>query len=100
VEDVLLGRPEQTDQVVDLLQLAESVGIEVPVAGEEVQFSKQRRALVREKLPPDVRRFDLPSQTGITSTTSGTVSRRRFSMPIFRVMVELGQPLHEPRMWR
>ena len=75
-------------------------GVEVAVAGEEVELLKQRWALLGEELPPHVRGFDLPPQTDMTSTTSGTVSRRRFSMPIFSVMVELGQPLHEPRMWR
>jgi hypothetical protein len=86
--------------MVDLLQLAERVGVEVTVAGEEVQLLEEGRALLGEQLPPDILRFDLSPQTAITSTTSGTVSRRRFSMPIFRVIVELGQPLHEPRMWR
>jgi hypothetical protein len=83
-----------------LLQLPQRVGVEVAVAGEEVQLLEKRRALLGEELPPDVGRFDLPPQTGMTSTTSGTLSRRRFSMPIFSVMVELGQPLQEPRMCR
>jgi hypothetical protein len=83
-----------------LLQLPQRIGVEVPVAGEEVELLEERGTLLGEQLPFDVRCFDLPSQTGITSTTSGNVSRRRFSMPILSVMVELGQPLQEPRMWR
>ena len=86
--------------MVDLLQFPQSVGVEVAVAGEQVKLLQEGRALLGKQLPPHLRRFDLPPQTGMTSTTSGTASRRRFSMPIFSVMVELGQPLQEPRMCR
>src|SRR5215467_12682690 len=84
--------------MVDLLQLPQGVGVEVSGPGEQ------------EKLAPDLGRFDLASQgsragrarrqTGTTSTTSGISSRKRFSIPILSVIVEEGQPEHEPRMCR
>ena len=61
-EDVVQRRPEQPDQVVDLLQLAERVGVEVPVAGEQVQLLEERWTLLRQQLLPDAVRFDLSSQ--------------------------------------
>ena len=37
-----------------------------------------------------------PNYIDTTSIMLGTASLRRVSMPIFKVMVELGQPAHEP----
>ena len=99
-KDVFERWPQKPDQVVDLLQLPQRIGVEVAVAGEQVKLLQQLGALLGEQLPPHLWCFDLPPQTGMTSTTSGTASRRRFSMPIFSVMVELGQPLQEPCMCR
>ena len=42
----------------------------------------------------------LRRQTWTTSFTWGTTSLRRFSTPILRVAMELGQELHEPCRWR
>lgn len=86
--------------MVDLLELAQRIRVEVPLAREQVQLSQQRRGLVRQQLAPDLRGFDIAPQTDTTSTTSGITSRRRLSMPIFSVAVDDGQPLHEPFMCR
>jgi hypothetical protein len=86
--------------VVDLLELAQGVRVEVPLAREQVQLAQELLGLVRQQLPPDLLAFDLPPQTDTTSVTSGTSSRRRDSMPIFKVAVDEGQPAHEPFMCR
>ena len=86
--------------MVDLLELAQRIRVEVPLAREQVQLSQQRRGLVRQQLSPDLRGLDVAPQTDTTSTTSGITSRRRLSMPIFSVAVDDGQPLHEPFMCR
>ena len=86
--------------MVDLLELPERVGIEVAVARQKVQLAQELRRLVREELATDRLAFDLASQTETTSTTSGTSSRSRDSMPIFSVIVEEGQPEQEPCMVR
>jgi len=86
--------------VVDLLELAQAVRVEVPLPGEQVQLAQELRGLIREELLADAGRLDLPPQTDTTSRTSGKSSRRRPSMPIFSVAVEDGQPAQEPCMWR
>jgi hypothetical protein len=86
--------------VVDLLELAQSIRVEVPLAREQVQLTQERRGLIRQQLAPDLRGFDVAPQTDTTSTTSGITSRSRLSMPIFSVAVEDGQPAHEPCMCR
>lgn len=84
--------------MVDLLELAQGVRVEVPLPREQVQLAQELRGLLREQLATDVRGLDLASQMATTSLSSGMDSRSRPSMPIFRVMVEDGQPLHAPRM--
>lgn len=101
-EEVVEGRLEQPDQVVDLLELPPRVGVEVAVTGEQVQLAQQLRGLAREQLAANALGGDLAAraQTETTSTSSGIASRSFVSMPIFRVMVEEGQPLQAPRSWR
>ena len=86
--------------MVDLLELAQSIRVEVPLASEQVELSQERRGLIRQQLAPDLGGLDVAPQTDTTSVTSGISSRRRPSMPIFSVAVEDGQPLHEPCMCR
>lgn len=86
--------------MVDLLELAQGIRVEVPLAREQVQLAQERRGLVRQQLAPDLGGFDVASQTDTTSVTSGMSSRSRPSMPIFKVAVEDGQPAHEPCMCR
>lgn len=82
--------------MVDLLELAQGIRVEVPLAREQVQLTQERRGLVRQQLAPDLGSLDVAPQTDTTSDTSGISSRSRPSMPIFSVAVEDGQPLHEP----
>lgn len=86
--------------MVDLLELAQGIRVEVPLAREQVQLAQERRGLVRQQLAPDLRGLDVAPQTDTTSVTSGMSSRRRPSMPIFSVAVEDGHPAHEPCMCR
>jgi hypothetical protein len=86
--------------VVDLLELAQGIRVEVPLAREQVQLTQERRGLIRQQLAPDLGSLDVAPQTDTTSTTSGITSRSRPSMPIFSVAVEDGQPAHEPCMCR
>ena len=86
--------------MVHLLQLAQRVRVEVPLAGEQVQLLEQGLALLGEELLADLVAFDLPPQTETTSRTSGTSSFNRDSIPIFRVMVDDGQPEQEPFICR
>ena len=86
--------------MVDLLELAQGIRVEVALAREQVQLAQQLLGLVRQQLPPDLLAFDLSPQTDTTSLTSGTSSRRRDSIPIFSVAVDEGQPLHAPFMCR
>ena len=86
--------------MVDLLELAQRVRVEVALAREQVQLAQQLPGLVRQELALDLGAFDLPPQTDTTSETSGTSSRSRVSMPIFKVAVEEGQPAQEPFMCR
>ena len=86
--------------MVDLLELAQRVRVEVPLAREQVQLAQERLGLVRKQLLADLRRLDVASQTDTTSVTSGIISRSRPSMPIFSVAVDDGQPAHEPFMCR
>ena len=86
--------------MVDLLELAQSVRVEVPLAREQVQLTQELLGLVRQQLLADLLSFDLTSQTDTTSLTSGMSSRRRDSIPIFSVAVDEGQPLHAPFMCR
>jgi hypothetical protein len=86
--------------VVHLLELAQRVRVEVPLAREQVQLTQERGALVRQQLLADCLALDLAPQTATTSSTSGMSSRSRPSMPIFRVAVLEGQPLQLPFMCR
>ena len=86
--------------MVDLLELAQRVGVEVALAREQVQLTQQLPGLVWQQLALDLGAFDLASQTDTTSVTSGMSSRSRVSMPIFKVAVDEGQPAHEPFMCR
>lgn len=86
--------------MVDLLELAQGIRVEVSLAREQVQLAQERRGLVRQELAPDLGGLDVAPQTDTTSVTSGMASRSRPSMPIFSVAVEDGQPLHEPCMCR
>jgi hypothetical protein len=86
--------------VVDLLELAQRVGVEVALTREQVQLTQELPGLVRQELALDLGAFDLASQTDTTSVTSGMSSRSRVSMPIFKVAVDEGQPAHEPFMCR
>jgi hypothetical protein len=86
--------------VVDLFELAQRVGVEVALAREQVQLAQELPGLVRQQLALDLAAFDLAPQTDTTSETSGTSSRSRVSMPIFKVAVDEGQPAHEPFMCR
>lgn len=86
--------------MVDLLELAQRVRVEVALAREQVQLAQQLPGLLRQELPPYLPAFDLSPQTDTTSVTSGTSSRSRVSIPIFKVAVDEGQPAHEPRMCR
>jgi len=84
--------------MVDLLELAQRVRVELPLPREQVKLLEQPLGLMGQQLPADVLRLDLPPQSETTSTSSGIASRSRLSIPIFSVMVEDGQPLHEPFM--
>ena len=95
-----MRRPHQAHQVVDLLELAQRVRVEVALAREQVQLPQELLGLVGQELPPHLLAFDLPPQTDTTSVTSGTSSRRRVSIPIFRVAVDEGQPEQAPFMCR
>lgn len=86
--------------MVDLFELAQGIRVEVPLAREQMQLTQELLGLVRQQLAPDLLTFDLPPQTDTTSETSGMSSRRRDSMPIFKVAVDEGQPAHAPRMCR
>ncbi len=86
--------------MVDLLELAQGVRVEVPLSREQVQLTQELLGLIRQQLPPDLLAFDLPPQTDTTSVTSGMSSRRRDSIPIFKVAVEEGQPEQAPFMCR
>ena len=86
--------------MVDLLELAQGIRVEVPLAREQVQLAQERRGLVRQQLAPDLGGFDVAPQTDTTSVTSGISSLSRLSMPIFSVAVEDGHPLHEPCIFR
>ena len=110
-EHVVQPGAKQPHQVVHLLQLPQRVGVEVPVSGQQMQLAQQLGRLLRQELapaPPLALTCRLTSGgrprpeplDRTTSTTSGTTSRSRFSMPIFRVIVEEGHPEHDPRMCR
>ena len=86
--------------MVDLLQLAQRIRVQIAAAGEQVQLAQKLGRLIGEQLAADVGSFDLSPQTGTTSSTSGIDARRRSSMPIFSVISEEGQPLQDPRMCR
>jgi hypothetical protein len=88
--------------VVDLLELAQGVGVEVSGAGEQVQLAEELLALPGEQLAADLLLLDLLPrlQSATTSLTSGIASFRRDSIPIFRVIVDDGQPLQLPFMFR
>ena len=86
--------------MVDLLELAQRVRVEVALTREQVQLAQQLLGLVRQQLAPDLLTFDLAPQTDTTSLTSGMSSRSRDSTPIFKVAVDEGQPAHEPFMCR
>src|SRR5262249_13127800 len=58
------GRLQELDQVVDLLQLAQRVGVHRAVAAEQVQLAEQLRGLTGKQLAPDRLASGLPRGHG------------------------------------